>query len=139
MHNNHSIILFDGVCNLCNSAVQFIVKRDKQGHFSFASLQSDIGRQLIEKFHVAEEIDSIILLENNRAYIYSDAALRIASSLEGGFRAAKVLLIIPRPVRDFFYKIIARNRYKWFGRRNECMLPTKELKSRFLVNGTIKE
>ncbi|PLT30556.1 thiol-disulfide oxidoreductase DCC family protein [Peribacillus deserti] len=139
MQENQSIILFDGVCNLCNSAVQFIVKRDKKGYFSFASLQSDIGRQLTKRHGIGEEVDSIILLEKDSAYLYSDAALRIASKLDGVLQAARFLLYIPKPLRNFFYKIIARNRYKWFGKKNECMLPTNELKNRFLADGYLKE
>jgi predicted DCC family thiol-disulfide oxidoreductase YuxK len=127
-----NIILFDGVCNLCNHSVQFIIKRDPKGHFKFASLQSEIGQKLVEQYGIPKGIESIIYIENDKVYIKSSAALRISRKLNGYWRYLKILSILPSSVRDFFYDIIAKNRYKWFGKKESCMLPTTETKKRFL-------
>jgi predicted DCC family thiol-disulfide oxidoreductase YuxK len=125
-------ILFDGVCNLCNSSVQFIIKRDPKGHFKFASIQSETGRSLLKQFGVDKEIDSFILIENQRIYLKSSAALRVCRNLNGIWKLLTILRILPAPFRDFFYDIVAKNRYKWFGKIESCMIPTKEMKKRFL-------
>jgi predicted DCC family thiol-disulfide oxidoreductase YuxK len=131
--NESPVILFDGVCNLCNTAVQFVIERDPTSVFRFAALQSDFGQAILEKNGVnTEGLDSIILVENGHVYDRSTAALRIAKRLSGGIKFLSIFLIVPKPVRDFFYKIIARNRYRWFGKQETCWLPTKELKARFL-------
>jgi predicted DCC family thiol-disulfide oxidoreductase YuxK len=129
------IILFDGVCNLCNASVQFVIERDPTAIFRFAALQSDFGQAILAKNGIYTEgsPDSIILVENDVVYDRSTAALRIAKRLSGGIQFMAVFLIVPKFIRDFFYKIIAKNRYRWFGKQESCWLPTKELKARFLV------
>jgi predicted DCC family thiol-disulfide oxidoreductase YuxK len=128
----NNIILFDGVCNFCDRSVLFIIKNDKQAIYKFASIQSDAGQELIKKHNVPADIDSIILIENNTCYYKSTAALRICRNLSGGWKLLSCLLIIPKPFRDYFYEIIARNRYKWFGKKDQCMLPSPEIRKRFL-------
>lgn len=127
-----SIILFDGECNFCDKSVQFILKRDPNGYFHFASLQSDIGKQLLKEFNVPNNINSLVLIENNQYYIKSSAALRICKKLKGVWKIFYVFVIVPKPLRDYFYSIVAKNRYKWFGKKNECMLPSPEVRKRFL-------
>jgi len=127
------IILFDGVCNLCNSSVNFIIDNDKRNVFKFASLQSETGSELMKKHNLtSKDIDSVILIDADRAYIKSDAALRIAAELGGIYKLISYLRFIPKFIRDFFYDIIAKNRYKWFGKKDTCRIPTPELKSKFL-------
>ncbi|MEK4230136.1 thiol-disulfide oxidoreductase DCC family protein [Solibacillus sp. FSL H8-0538] len=126
------IILFDGECNFCNASVQFIIKRDAPGYFRFASLQSDIGRQLVLQYGISPSIDSLILIEQEHAYIRSTAALKIARRLQGVWRCCYVAIIIPLAIRDVTYNIFARNRYRWFGKKESCMIPSSEQRSRFL-------
>ncbi|HYE60862.1 MAG TPA: thiol-disulfide oxidoreductase DCC family protein [Phycisphaerales bacterium] len=128
--NSHPVVLFDGVCNLCTSSVQFIVRRDPEGRFRFAPLQSEAARGLLGE--TSERPDSIALVEGGRVYWKSTAALRIARRLGGLWRVLYVLIVVPRPVRDWVYNIIARNRYRWFGKQDACMMPTPELRARFL-------
>jgi predicted DCC family thiol-disulfide oxidoreductase YuxK len=129
----HPIVLFDGVCNLCNGSVQFILKRDPQALFRFASLQSAAGRSLMVEHGLdPEALSSVILIENGRAWQESSAALRVARYLPGGWKLLRVFAVIPRPLRDAVYRLIARNRYRWFGKQETCWLPTPELKGRFL-------
>lgn len=125
----HPIVLFDGVCNLCNGAVQFIIARDKHQGFRFASLQSAFGQQYQEQ---VGEVDSILLVEEGRVYQKSTAALRIARRLKGLWPMLYIFIIIPPFLRDFIYDIIARNRYRWFGKKESCWLPTPDLKARFI-------
>jgi predicted DCC family thiol-disulfide oxidoreductase YuxK len=127
-----AVVLFDGVCNLCNGAVQFIIRRDRGARFRFASLQSDTGRRLLVDRPELYGLDSIVLIENGQLYTQSSAALRIARRLDGPWRASGILLIAPRWLRDPVYRWIARNRYRWFGKQQSCMLPTAEMKGRFL-------
>jgi predicted DCC family thiol-disulfide oxidoreductase YuxK len=126
------IILFDGECNFCDQSVQFIIKRDPKGHFKFASLQSDIGKELLNKHNTPEDIDSFVLIEDNNCYFKSSAALRVCKNLKGVWKIPYVLLVIPKPIRDFFYGLISKNRYKWFGKKESCMLPSPEERKRFL-------
>ncbi|HEY0512633.1 MAG TPA: thiol-disulfide oxidoreductase DCC family protein [Thermoanaerobaculia bacterium] len=127
------LVLFDGVCNLCNGSVQLIIRHDPQGRFRFASLQSPLGQELTARFGSDPRIvDSIILVEGDRWYRESDAALRIAAGLNGAWRALAVFRAIPRPLRDAAYRLLARNRYRWFGKQETCWLPTPELRGRFL-------
>ncbi|WP_018933318.1 thiol-disulfide oxidoreductase DCC family protein [Gracilibacillus lacisalsi] len=126
------IILFDGVCNFCSSSVQFIIKRDPTLKFQFASLQSEKGQHLLTKHRASQDMDSIVLLENDRVYTKSTAALRIAKELKGVYQLFAIFLIIPKPVRDIFYTILAKNRYRWFGKKDQCMIPKPEDKQRFL-------
>ncbi|MFP7253728.1 thiol-disulfide oxidoreductase [Virgibacillus sp. 7505] len=130
--DSKAIILFDGVCNLCNSSVQFIIKHDEAAYFNFASLQSDFGGQLKETKQIPDNVDSIILVENGKVYMQSSAILRIARNLDGVWKLAAAALIIPRPIRDMVYRYVAKNRYRWFGKQDQCMLPSPELKERFL-------
>lgn len=130
---NKNIILFDGVCNLCNSTVQFVIKNDTKNHFLFASLQSEFGQTFLKNHHLNEtDFDSIILVEGNKYYMKSDAALRICKKLNFPLKTLTGFLILPKKLRDFGYDLIAKNRYKWFGKQESCWLPTQELKNKFL-------
>lgn len=131
---NKKIVLFDGVCNLCNGAVNYIIKHDKKDIFRFASLQSEIGRKLVsERGMDPEELDSIVLIEPGVAYYRkSTAALEISRDLSGGYSFLKNFLFIPESLRDGIYDFVANNRYKWYGKKESCMVPTAELKTKFL-------
>ena len=127
------IVLFDGVCNLCSTSVQFILQRDPAGRFRFASLQSDLAQRLLtERGLDPKALDSVVVIDGDRLYRESDAALRIARDLKGAWTILTVFRVIPRPVRDWAYRLIARNRYRWFGKSETCWLPTPELRGRFL-------
>ena len=130
------VILFDGVCNLCNSAVRWVIERDKEGRFDFASLQSDAARRELVKVMDTKEIDalpdSIVLLDSDGVHIRSAAALRIVRGLGSRFALLRLGIVLPRPIRDVIYDLIARNRYRWFGRRDTCMTPTPDIAARFL-------
>jgi predicted DCC family thiol-disulfide oxidoreductase YuxK len=129
-----AIILFDGVCNFCNGSVNFIIERDKAGYFKFAPLQSEIGEKLLKENRVDKaETDSVILIEDGTVYTHSTAALRIARKLEGRWSWFRHLTVVPRFIRDGFYKLFAKYRYKMFGKQEACMLPTPEIRSRFLA------
>lgn len=131
--NEHPILLFDGVCNLCNWTVQFVIERDPDAQFKFASLQSEEGQELLQHFGLPQkDLSTVILIEKEKAYFRSTAALRMARHLKSPWKITYVLLILPTFIRDFFYKKIALNRYKWFGQKDSCMIPTPELQSRFL-------
>ncbi|EOR21765.1 thiol-disulfide oxidoreductase DCC [Niallia nealsonii AAU1] len=125
------IVLFDGVCNLCNKSVQFIIKRDPHNQFFFASLQSEMGKSLLEKHHLSE-VDSVVLIKDDMYYIESDAALEICRHLSSGWKLLAILKGIPSFIRDPLYRFVARNRYRWFGKQDSCMLPTEEMEKRFL-------
>jgi len=128
-----AIVLFDGVCNFCSGSVNFIIERDRQAYFRFTPLQSEIGQELLEKFHIEKaETDSVILIEDESAYTYSSAALRIVRKLNGLWSWLYVFIIVPKPIRDFLYKLFAKYRYRIFGKNEVCMVPTPELKHRFL-------
>ncbi|MBT9391544.1 thiol-disulfide oxidoreductase DCC family protein [Hymenobacter sp. NST-14] len=130
-----SIILFDGVCNLCNGFVQFVLKHDAAGRFRFAALQSEAGQALLREYGLPTpaEPDSVVLVAEGRPYTHSAAALGILARLNGRWAAlARVGQWLPRPLRDAGYRFIARNRYRWFGRQEACWLPTPELQARFL-------
>ena len=127
------ILLFDGHCKLCNACVHFIVKRDSSSTIRFASLQSLAGRRLLEEHKIdANYIDSLVLFEEGRFSMSSNAALRTFSYLDGWQKHVIILAVVPRSLRDLIYRFIAKNRYKWFGRREQCMVPTAELSKRFL-------
>jgi predicted DCC family thiol-disulfide oxidoreductase YuxK len=129
----HPTILFDGVCNLCNGSVQFILRRDPQARFRFASLQSEAGQRLVTEQGLDPEIlSSVILIEDGQVYRESTAALRIARHMAGAWKLLRVFVLVPRPIRDAVYRLIARNRYRWFGKSETCWLPTSELRARFL-------
>ncbi|MBD7945303.1 MULTISPECIES: thiol-disulfide oxidoreductase DCC family protein [Psychrobacillus] len=127
-----AIVMFDGVCNFCDSSVQFIIKRDSKGYFQFAALQSDAGMKLKEQYSISHNIDSFILIEDGKVYKFSDGALRVCRNLEGIWRYMYIFIFVPRPIRNSIYKFIAKNRYKWFGQKDSCMLPSPEVRSRFL-------
>ncbi len=128
-----TVLLFDGVCNLCNGVVQFIIPRDRSESIHFASLQSPIAKQLLAQYHYpADQINSIVLIENGRLYTKSTAALRIARKLRGAWPIFYVFNVLPTPLRDALYDVVARNRYKWFGKQETCKLPRPEWKHRFL-------
>ena len=127
-----AIVLFDGVCNFCNGSVNFIIKHDRKKRFSFAPLQSETGIALRAKYEIPDDVDSIILIENGRAYIHSTAGLRIARRLGGIWSLAYVFIVVPAFIRDTAYKLFAKYRYKLFGRRDACMLPTPDVRERFL-------
>lgn len=128
-----SVILFDGLCNLCNGAVQFTIERDQQNVFRFASLQSNFAAEKLTPFNIApENLESFILLENGKVYLRSTAALRVAKKLTGLWPLLYGFIIVPRFIRDAVYNYIAKNRYKWFGKQESCWLPTPELKNKFL-------
>jgi predicted DCC family thiol-disulfide oxidoreductase YuxK len=131
---NSSIILFDGVCNLCNGSLQFVLKHDVKKRFLFASLQSDAATNILLQLNQKsfKYYDSIILVENEKVFIKSTAALRIAKKLKGLVSLVYVFIIVPKPLRDLIYDYIAKNRYKWFGKKNKCMIPDKEVANRFL-------
>ncbi|HLF52809.1 thiol-disulfide oxidoreductase DCC family protein [Flavobacterium sp.] len=131
---NKKIILFDGVCNLCNASVQFVIKHDKKDIFRFVALQSDLGKEIIKHIGIDQKnIDSVILYEPGVAYYYkSSAALEIAKHLGGFFNFATLFRIIPAFLRNQIYVYIAKNRYEWYGKNESCMIPTAELKSKFL-------
>jgi predicted DCC family thiol-disulfide oxidoreductase YuxK len=128
-----SIVLFDGVCNLCSSSVQFIIKRDPKSRFRFASLQSETGQKLLNKFQLpADALYSIILVKENSYLERSDAALEITRNLSGLWPLFYAFKIVPKVLRDPIYNWISRNRYNWFGKKDACWLPTPELKERFI-------
>lgn len=132
MNNENHIILFDGACNFCNFWVRFIIKRDKNEVFKFALLSSITGQNVKHKFQLDQSIDSIVLLKDNKVYIKSTAALEIAKELSGGWFLLRVFKIIPTFIRDTVYDVVAKNRYRWFG-KSVCGLPQNlEDKSRFL-------
>jgi len=131
---NHPVILFDGVCNLCNSSVLFIIQRDPQSQFRFASLQSEFGKSYLEKFGLpVTELNSVLLIKDGKLFQKSNAALEIAKLLSGAWPVFYVFKLVPAFLRDGCYSWIARNRYRWFGKKDACMIPTPELKSRFLA------
>ncbi len=131
MATEKGVVLFDGVCNLCNQSIQLIIKQDKQDYFRFAALDSDYGKAMVSKYQVAT--DSIVLIENEQAYTQSDAALRIARRLSGIYPLLYAAMVIPKFMRDRVYRLIARNRYRWFGKRQSCWMPSAQLSKKFLA------
>lgn len=127
------IVLFDGVCNLCDSAVQFVLKRDTGKRFLFGSLQGEAGQQYLQKHHLpVDQFNSFVLIEGEKAYTRSTAVLRLLKHLGKGWQLLYAFVIIPPFIRDAGYRFIARNRYRWFGKKEECRVPTVEERSRFL-------
>lgn len=130
---NHPIILFDGVCNLCNSSVQFVINHDKKNQFRFASLQSTIGEKLLVQHHLnTNNYNSFILIDEGKAYTRSTAALKVAQKLSSPWTLLYIFIIVPPFIRNAVYDLIARNRYKWFGKKDSCMIPSPDLLSKFL-------
>ena len=131
--NKTLLILFDGVCNLCNGSVQFLIKRDPAGKFRFASLQSDFGRSQLIRFNLNPDLlHSVVVIDGDNVLQRSDAALRIVNQLDGPWKILNAFKIFPKFLRDVLYNVVARNRYKVFGKRDSCMIPTPELKARFI-------
>lgn len=128
---NNQIILFDGVCNVCNGFVQFVIRYDEKQIFRFASQQSDTGHQLLNK-HDAPALDSIFLVDGDKVYSKATAILKIVQSFGGGWKLVKILEILPSSVANWVYDVFAENRYKWFGQKEECMIPTPEIRQRFI-------
>ncbi len=130
---NNKVVLFDGVCNLCNSSIQFIIENDPNKVFKFASLQSSFGQEILRENNLStNSFDSFIYLENNTLYTESKAALKVAKQLKFPISLAYVFIIVPSFIRNGVYRFIAKNRYKWFGKQNACWMPSPDLKSRFL-------
>ncbi len=127
-----SIVLFDGVCNFCNSAVNFIIGHDPGHKFKFAPLQSGVGQEIKAKFKIADDIDSVILIENDEAFTHSTAGLRIAKRIGGIWGLAYIFIIVPASIRDYFYRLFAKYRYRLFGQKDVCMMPTPDMRERFL-------
>lgn len=131
--SDHPIVLFDGVCNLCSRSVRYIISHDRKGRFRFASLQSSAGRKLQARYDFdPDAVNAIVLLEGGKAYSKSDAALRIARKLGGPARYWWIARLLPKPIRDALYDWIGSNRYRWFGKQAECMIPAPHLRERFL-------
>lgn len=127
------IVLFDGVCNLCEGVVKFSVKRDKKGVLRFAALQSDAGKALMRQYDIDDkQLKTFIFIENDKAYFRSTAGLKLAKHLGALWPLLYVFIIIPRPLRDAVYDYISRNRYRWFGKQESCMIPSPEIRARFL-------
>ena len=126
------VVLFDGVCNLCHTSVRFIIKRDPQARFHFASLQSAPGQSLLARYRAPGDLDTVVLIEDGQCYTRSTAALRICRRLNRLWPVLYVLMVFPRPLRDAVYQWIARNRYRWFGRLEACPLPDPGVRGRFL-------
>lgn len=133
MSPSQSVILFDGVCNLCNSSIDFILKRDKENRFLVGALQEEAGKRLLARFQVKPEyLDSLVLVENGEIFFRSTAALKIARNLSGFWPFFYVFMAIPTSVRDWVYNWIGKNRYRWFGKKNTCRLPSPGEKAKFL-------
>lgn len=126
------IVLFDGVCNFCNGAVNFVIRHDVGKKFKFAPLQSEAGRILREEYWIGDDVDSIVLIEDGHAFLHSTAALRITKRLGGILSVAYVLIVIPAFIRDLLYKLFAKYRYRLFGKKDVCIIPTPDIKERFL-------
>lgn len=131
--NDHPVLIFDGVCNLCEWLVIFVVKRDQRARIKFVTAQSEVGQQLQRQNDIDVVSDTtMVLLKNSQVYTRSDAAIEIARDLDGLWKLLSLLAVIPKPLRDSLYGWIGKNRYRWFGIKKRCLLPNKDLKSRFL-------
>lgn len=135
MPHNNPVLLFDGVCNLCNGSVQFIIKHDKKALFRFASLQSTVGGYYLKQYGLPpEQRDTVVLIYNNIAYTQSDAVLQIAYLLGGWWQYARYLRFLPLAWRNWAYCVVAKNRYRWFGEKAQCMIPNPDIKERFILD-----
>ena len=125
--------MFDGICNLCNQSVQFVIEHDKKNQFRFASLQSDFGQNFLKENNLdATQFDSVVFIEDDKFYTKSSAALKISKYLDGITSLLTIFMIVPKPLRDVVYSFISKNRYRWFGKQESCWLPSPELKAKFL-------
>lgn len=133
MKMDQRLVLFDGECNLCDRLVQFTITRDRRGVIRYAALQSDAGQKLLREHSLSDtDMDTFVFIEDGKAYVRSGAALRLVRHFGGWWPALSVLLAVPRPLRDFLYRIVAQNRYRWFGKKPQCMLMKPEYRDRFL-------
>ncbi|GJM35607.1 MAG: hypothetical protein DHS20C18_46080 [Saprospiraceae bacterium] len=133
MLTDHPILLFDGVCNLCNGFVQFVIQRDPEAIFRFAPLQSEVGMQILRKANIpTDELSTVVLYQDDVIYTHSDVPLQVARKLGKGWQLLYIFRYLPKGFRDSIYRWVARNRYRWFGKRESCMMPTPDIKSRFL-------
>ena len=127
------IVVFDGVCNFCNGAVNFIIQRDLKAVFLFTPIQSAFAKELIKKYDIDTlDTETFLLIKNEQCFVFSSAALEVTKDLSGLWRILNVLRFVPKVIRDFVYRVVARNRYKLFGKKEVCMVPTDELKARFI-------
>ena len=127
------LIIFDGVCSFCNGAVNFIIRRDAAGKFAFTPMQSDFAQATLRSYGITNVgVDTFLLIKDGQAHVWTDAALEIAGDLDGYWYLFNILRVVPRPVRDWFYRVFARNRYALFGRTATCMVPTAEVRGRFI-------
>lgn len=134
LNSEHPIILFDGVCNFCNGAINFVLKQDKKKIFRFATLQSEAGQKILQQYHLAtNDFESFILIDKDKIYKKSSATLRVLNQLPWHWKELQIFWIVPVFIRNAIYDFIAKNRYKWFGQKDQCMIPTAEMKSRFIV------
>jgi predicted DCC family thiol-disulfide oxidoreductase YuxK len=130
--NSNPVILFDGVCNLCNSSVLFVIQHDPKKQFRFASLQGDYGQQILKRFQLpSNTLNSFILLKDDQIFTHSTGALKVAKELSGAWPLLYVFIIVPAFIRNAVYQFIANNRYKWFGKKESCMVPNPALKALF--------
>jgi predicted DCC family thiol-disulfide oxidoreductase YuxK len=131
--SNEPILLFDGICHFCNHSVQFVIRHDKLETFKFAALQSNAGQELLKKYNLpTNDFDSFVLVKNHVIYTKSTAALHVCLGLGGLWRILYLLIIIPKPLRDVIYNFVAKNRYKWFGKKDQCKIPSSNIRKRFL-------
>lgn len=127
------IVLFDGVCNFCNASINFMIRNDRADYFRFLPLQSEKGKKIVERYHLdPENLQTVILLENGKIYTRSTAALRIARKLRGAWKLFYAFVIVPPFLRDLVYNVIAKNRYRWWGKQDACMVPTPDVRKKFL-------
>ena len=133
--NAHAVMLYDGVCNLCNGSVAFVLKRDRSHLFRFASLQSDVAHHMLDHFGIVAQLDTIYLIEGNRVYDRSSAALRMLQRLGFPWAGMALFLLVPKPLRDAGYNFIGRRRYRWFGHADHCQRPTPDVRKYFLDQG----
>lgn len=133
MASTSPILVYDGLCNLCNASVQWVIARDPRATFRFASLQSEAGRALLARHALRPgAIDTVVLVDGDCVWLKSDAGLEVLRRIGGGFTLLRALRVVPRPLRDALYEWVARNRYRWYGKRAECLAPAPELRERFL-------
>jgi predicted DCC family thiol-disulfide oxidoreductase YuxK len=132
VNDSDKIVLFDGVCNFCATSVQFIIRHDKTNSLKFASLQSVLGQELLTKYNMSKDLEGVVFIENNKAYFKSAAAFKIVRYFGGFWQILNIFSVLPLFLTDFGYDIIAKNRYRWFGKKDSCMIPSPEIRSRFL-------
>jgi predicted DCC family thiol-disulfide oxidoreductase YuxK len=132
-HVPDNLVLFDGVCNLCSALVQFVIRHDPAAKFRFAAIQSEIGREIFQSHGLdPADLQTFVFISDGKMHVRSDAAIEVVSRFGGAWRFFTVFRLVPRVARDWIYSMVARNRYRWFGRKDVCMIPTPEIKERFL-------